>query len=225
MRMMDRTMEREALFARINQYLMLGYILLALCMAAINIWKGLPYYYLLAFGTILIFPVVMGAFSLFKLKRSHQMMFSIYVYSLLAFLLGVACTFYHVVPYYDKIMHTLSGVLTVLLALPIYYMLKPGRRVERTDRNQVIVFVILAAIAVAGIWEIGEYILSLLTGMDNQNVLTTGIHDTMQDMIVCTIGALLTIPAISAYYNRGRRGLLMSAFDGFAVQNLDSTIK
>lgn len=217
---MEIVRKREALFQRVNKILMIVYIAFAVVLGCVNIAKGLPYFYLLSFGSILIFPAVLGAYRLFHLQRSHQLEFIIYLYTFLAFPLGVAGTFYHVVPYYDKIMHTMSGVLTVALALPLYYKLRPGSIVQKEDRNQAMAFCLLAALAVAGLWEIGEYILSLLTGMDNQRVLTTGIHDTMQDMIVCTIGALLTLPSMAMYYNKKRITFFMGAFHGFSAQNL-----
>ena len=50
--------------------------------------------------------------------------------------------------------------------------------------------------AVAGLWEIGEYILSKITLRDMQNVASTGVADSMQDMIVCLLGTLLLLPAV-----------------------------
>lgn len=217
---MEPWVYREQRYARINRYFYPVYGVTALLLAGINIFKGLPYFYLLAFGTLLIFPLIALVYRVTGIERVHQMEFIVVLYTFLSFPIGVVAQGYHYLWQYDKLMHTLSGVLTMLLALPVYYALRPGMRVHREDRWQAIVFCLMAAVAVAGIWEIGEYVLSLLTGMDNQRVLTTGIHDTMQDMMVCSVGALLTAPAMSAYYKRGRLGLVMGAFDGYARRNI-----
>ena len=70
------------------------------------------------------------------------------------------------------------------------------------------------------IWEIIEYALSYLLGNDCQNVLTTGVNDTMQDMIVCLIGALVFLIPLLLYYLKGRKGLLMGIFEEFFNRNL-----
>ena len=46
---------------------------------------------------------------------------------------------------------------------------------------------------IAGFWEYYEYICDQLFQKDAQNVLTTGVGDTMQDMIAATIGSILVI--------------------------------
>ncbi len=59
-----------------------------------------------------------------------------------------------------------------------------------------------AAVASAGIaaiiaigWEIVEFVLDLILHNDPQHVLDTGVNDTMMDMIVCMVGALLLLAA------------------------------
>ena len=47
--------------------------------------------------------------------------------------------------------------------------------------------------AIAGLWEIGEYLISLFF-LVTHSVAETGVSDTMQDFIVCMIGALLWLP-------------------------------
>lgn len=217
---MEIAQSREQLFERINRGVMIVYIGYALVVGIINIVKGQPYYYLLSFGSILLFPAVWGAYRLIKINRCHQLEFIIYLYTFLAFPLGSVADFYHAVPYYDKLMHTLSGVLTVALALPLYYKLSPDSVVRPEDKNQAITFCLLAAIAVAGLWEIGEYLLNFITNMDHQRVLTTGIDDSMQDMIVATFGALCTLPSIASYYRKKRITFVMSAFHAFSAANL-----
>ena len=56
--------------------------------------------------------------------------------------------------------------------------------------------------AMACFWEICEYVLSLVVHNDPQMVAATGIQDTMLDMIVCTIGALLMLIPYYFYYKK-----------------------
>ena len=79
-------------------------------------------------------------------------------------------------------------------------------------------FTISVALAVGGVWEIGEYVISLLTGIDTQMVLTRGIHDTMQDMIVCMIGTLFYVGCVIRRY-RGKPNALTDAAESFVEAN------
>ena len=69
-------------------------------------------------------------------------------------------------------------------------------------------------------WEICEYTLDLVVHNDPQKVLTTGIHDTMQDMIVCTIGALLMFIPYYLYYKKKKVGFIMGGFERMVQVNL-----
>ena len=75
----------------------------------------------------------------------------------------------------------------------------------------------------AVLWEIWEYGVSLF-GADPQQVALTGVSDTMQDMIVCTVGGLITAISCWKYLkhlgeNR-RKGLMMSLFEKFYEANI-----
>ena len=120
---------------------------------------------------------------------------------------------------YDKLAHMLSGSFVYLLAHPLFYFLKANHAVEKSDRNLLMVFCAATSLCVAGLWEIGEYFLSMLTGIDMQRVATMGIHDSMQDMIVCLIGTVALLPSTSRYFRRGVPGIFMRPFDEFLHKN------
>ncbi|MDD3411639.1 MAG: DUF2238 domain-containing protein [Eubacteriales bacterium] len=206
---------REEKFRRINRVLYAVYAAAGILAAVYYGVKGDPFYCFLSVGTLLIFPARAVAYRLMGDRRAQQLEFVIALFVFLSYVLGVSLMFYKVVPYYDKLMHTLSGTLTMLLAFPLFYALKAGSAIEETDCRLAIVFCLMTAVAVAGLWEIVEYFVGMIFHVDNQRVLTTGIADTMQDMIVCTVGALLVVPSMRAYYHSGRRGLLMSALEAF----------
>ena len=113
----------------------------------------------------------------------------------------------------------LSGSFVYLLAHPLFYFLKANHAAEKSDRNLLMVFCAATSLCVAGLWEIGEYFLSMLTGIDMQRVATMGIHDSMQDMIVCLIGTVALLPSTSRYFRRGVPGIFMRPFDEFLCKN------
>ena len=130
---------------------------------------------------------------------------------------------YDFVPYWDKILHFLSGFLFAALGTVVYFSLKPGHALERADAANAALFTWMFAVLSAVLWEIWEYIVSLF-GADPQQVAATGVGDTMQDMIVCTLGGLLTAVSCWKYLrhlgeNR-RPGLMMRLFAAYYRENI-----
>ena len=73
--------------------------------------------------------------------------------------------------------------------------------------------------AVAGLWELAEYGINLLTGRDVQHVLDTGVADTMQDMLVCMLGTIATLPLLRPL-SQGRQTRLTAPIYAFLDRNL-----
>ena len=62
-------------------------------------------------------------------------------------------------------------------------------------------------------------------GADPQQVAATGVGDTMQDMIVCTLGGLITAVSCWKYLRhlgeKRRKGLMMSLFEAYYRENIE----
>ena len=130
---------------------------------------------------------------------------------------------YDFVPYWDKILHFLSGFLFAVLGTVVYFSGTPGHALARADAANAALFTWMFAVLSAVLWEIWEYIVSLF-GADPQQVAATGVGDTMQDMIVCTLGGLLTAVSCWKYLrhlgeNR-RPGLMMRLFEAYYRENI-----
>ena len=80
-------------------------------------------------------------------------------------------------------------------------------------------FTFLGSMAVAGLWEIGEYLASMVVGLDLQRVALTGVSDSMQDMIVCMAGTLATLPFVKRLTD-GKADLITGAVTAFVEINL-----
>lgn len=219
----DFLRKREQTFALVNRIFVAAIVALHL---------GFAFTYLLRDGDsylfqksllglpLLLLPTLV--FRIFRLKTCHQLNFWVYLFIFLAHTIGITITHYNI-PYYDKAMHTLSGVFVAFLALCCFYFFKPGREIDRKDGPLCCLFVFAVSMAVAGLWEIGEYTVSCIDGSDPQLVLSTGVGDTMQDMIVCMVGTLLFVGVLAHWYLRRddrRSGPLMGAFDTFYQYNL-----
>jgi hypothetical protein len=84
------------------------------------------------------------------------------------------------------------------------------------------VLILWGSLAVAGVWEIGEYALGLVTELDPQCAQATGVSDTMQDMIVCTLGALLGMPPLIRFYRTGQGGMMYAPTAVYLAENFGS---
>lgn len=104
-----------------------------------------------------------------------------YIY--LTQVLGTTCGFYNL-PYYDKFMHFLSGAIFVIIA---YIILK--RYIK--EKSLLLIMMNCVETAIAFLWEIFEYSGLLLFNYDASHHYTTGVHDTMQDMIFSFLAGLL----------------------------------
>ena len=215
---MDR---RERLCARLNPYLMLLYAGFGLVQGIYNVLYGTPYFYWLAFSTALFLAVPWFLEKVFRLRLGQQLICIYTIFCFLLHMVGLVMRGYYVIPYFDKIAHTLSGPFCTLAGLALFYVLKPVKKIETSDCGLASVLSISVSIAIAGLWEISEYIISLLFGTDPQNVRGTGVGDSMMDMIVCTAGSLLFLISILLYYRKGKRSFLMGAFEQFFNLNYE----
>ena len=130
---------------------------------------------------------------------------------------------YDFVPYWDKILHFLSGFLFAVLGTVVYFSCKPGHQLERADAFNASLYTWMFAMMSAVLWEIWEYIVSQ-SGADPQQVAATGVGDTMQDMIVCTLGGLITAASCWKYLQHtGEKrhvGLMMRLFEAYYRENI-----
>jgi hypothetical protein len=83
----------------------------------------------------------------------------------------------------------------------------------------VCVFGITFAVTLGVLWEIFEYLVDLLWPHANMMSRETGIHDTMHDLIVDTIGAIIVGLMGYAYSRSGRFSFLIDAVRAFMRKN------
>ena len=120
---------------------------------------------------------------IFKDKLNDGIIFVWLIFIFLAHYMGVTLEFYNKWEGFDKVVHTFSGVLTAYAGM--LFLPKGGK----TWFN--ILFIIAFSCLCAFAWETFEFVCNLLVGGDAQRVVETGVTDTMLDMIVAFIGAVL----------------------------------
>lgn len=130
-------------------------------------------------------PYILG--KIFKIKIDNKLKFIYILFVFCAHFLGATVELYNKISWYDKLCHTLSGVLTSYGALLMLTIIK-NCSIKNKCFN--IIYMICITLAVASLWEIFEYSSNILFGGDAQKVVETGVNDTMQDIIVAFIGSL-----------------------------------
>ena len=118
----------------------------------------------------------------YKINDKVNLVYIIFI--ILAHFMGVILNFYDKFIYYDKFVHFIFGFLC---AFVLNYLLNIKYKK---------IIVINITMFLATMWEIYEYVCSLLFNIDPQNNLTTGVNDTMLDLIVALIGSII----VSIFY-------------------------
>lgn len=213
-------MEKEMRYQKLNAYFIGFYVFFSICLIVYYLADGQLYYTTLGVGGLLLLLLPAAFDRVCGLLPVYQFHFLFYGFSFLAYVVGLVMQGYHFIPLYDKVMHTLSGTFGTFLGVVLFYILKQDRRIQQQDFPLVAVFSCSASIAIAGLWEIGEYLVGLFFPCDPQQVALTGVSDTMQDMIVCLIGTLLWLPFLFRYYRKQKADFLMSCFLAFLKKNL-----
>lgn len=136
----------------------------------------------------LFFPYILNR--LFKLNISERLILIWIIFIFLAHYLGVICELYNSFYMFDKITHTMSGILSGSVAILLLEKVK----LKNIAFN--ILFILSFTWMCAGLWEVFEFTCNELVGGDAQRVVATGVSDTMWDMIVAFIGSIF----VSIFY-------------------------
>lgn len=123
------------------------------------------------------------------IELSPALKISILVFIFMAMFLAVEFNFYRRISIYDKILHSLSGIIFFFLGFTLFLHIAGPHETLRSNPLLAVLFSLFFAIAVAGCWEIFEFSVDHLFGMDCQKGSLT---DTMGDIICGTSGATLT---------------------------------
>ncbi len=123
-----------------------------------------------------------------KTKFPTGLKFVYIVFVFMAHYLGSIIDLYHKVSWFDTFTHFLSGILVSVLAT--YLIVK-----TKVYNNQHLIiwflFIISMSTLVAVSWETFEFVCDKIFSADAQNVLTTGVNDTMIDMLVALLGSMI----------------------------------
>lgn len=129
--------------------------------------------------------------------------------------LGEVLSFYERFWWWDIAMHTSSAVGFGLIGFVLVFMMFQGDRFAAPP-FAVAVFAFCFAIAIGTFWEIFEFGMDQIFGFNMQK---SGLNDTMGDLIVNAVGALIGA-GIGFFYLKGQaRGGLATVIEEFVQRN------
>ncbi|MBE0568139.1 MAG: hypothetical protein IH577_00480 [Deltaproteobacteria bacterium] len=109
--------------------------------------------------------------------------------------LGEVQGFYQRFWWWDIALHTSAGLLMGIVGFLLVYILNESKRVElHMTSGFISLFAFLFAVTIGTLWEIFEFSMDRLFGLNMQKPMMgdpSGLTDTMWDMIVNAIGAFI----------------------------------
>jgi hypothetical protein len=172
---------------KINKILIIFMTLISYIIGIYNLKNGVYVNFLI---DILILPTLLlpTLFNKLKIRITEKLEFIYIIFIFFAYFLGTVIDLYSCLVNYDTIMHFLSGIFEAYLG---FYILKLLKNYNEDKLTFNILFILGFVSLIAVSWEIFEFTSSIIFKVDPQNVLTTGVTDTMKDLIVALIGAIL----------------------------------
>lgn len=151
----------------------------------------------------LFIPRLFRKWKIIDLSNNLEFLYLMFLFA--AHFLGSIVDFYHKVPNYDTWMHFISGFIVAVLATLI---LKANRLDSKKYCLFNFLFIISFSCLIASSWEFIEFTGDKLFGKDAQNVLTTGVNDTMKDMIVATLASIMYGIVYCFEKTNGKKGII-----------------
>lgn len=129
-------------------------------------------------------PIIME--KLFS-RLSNFAYFEILGFIIISYQIGVCLHFYKYIFWFDLFVHGLSGIVFTRIGVFIY------KSIIKTCSLFSLFFSLCFSLTLALVWEIYEYLGFALFSIDSQDILVSGMKDTMGDVIICCICTIITL--------------------------------
>ena len=161
-------------------------------------------------------PLLLG--QRFQVKIPHEFESLAVVFVYMSLFLGDVQGYYARFWWWDIVLHTGSGFLLGILGFLLVYVLNEKEDIELDLHPKFIAFfAFIFAMGMGSVWEIFEFSMDQLFGMNMQK---SGLVDTMWDLIVDGVGALIiSILGWGFLRTRERDSFLEKWIDSFIDKN------
>lgn len=132
-----------------------------------------------------------------------------------SFILGELGNFYERFWWWDQMLHSLSALVTGLIGFLVIYVFYASKRIHASP-GFVAVMSFCVAVATGTLWELFEFGMDWFFGMNMQK---SGLLDTMTDILVNMVGALIAATAGYGYVKDGDSLLAERLIRSFVDKN------
>ncbi len=155
---------------------------------------------------ITLFPFFMGKFLNVFIPPEFVLLSVIFIFASL--FLGEVHGYYTRFWWWDIVLHTSSGFLLGIIGFLLVYILNETEKIDiHMKPGFVALFAFVFAVAIGALWEIFEFSMDSIFGMNMQKEMLgdpTGLTDTMWDLIVDSLGALIIAVLGYGYIKKAR---------------------
>lgn len=138
----------------------------------------------------------------------------------LSLFLGSATDFYYKYPWWDVVLHTGSGFLLGIIGFLTVFILNQSRQIPEGIKPRFLcLFAICFAVTLGVVWEIFEFAVDCIAPEINMQSREEGVYDTMYDLIVDTLGAVIVTLMGWAYLKSGRYAFIADGIRKFIAKN------
>lgn len=208
---MTDIMQREKKFQKINIFLLVVMGAIAGYCALLGLRRGDGYAAFQAVLALAMFtlPAIITRLLHFSVPQDCRLVY--YIFTFGTVIVGSAMYGYSRIPFWDKLFHFFSGILISAVGLIIchllFHTLSGAPKIRCTLYT---LFPFFFNLSVAALWEVYEYMLYILLGIDAVNNGSSGVHDTMQDIIVCLLGGILFAGSLLRASRKGKYSLILT---------------
>jgi hypothetical protein len=122
--------------------------------------------------------------------------------------------------WWDVFLHTSSGFLLGIVGFVALFLLNRTNRMPQGMRPGFLCFfAVIFAMALGVVWEVFEFAVDIVRPEANMQRRETGVVDTMQDLIVDTLGAVVVAAMAWAYLRTGRYSFVADGVRSFVQKN------
>jgi uncharacterized membrane protein YjdF len=176
---------------------------------------------LVAIMCITLAPVLLGERLPVHIPAEFQLL--ALLFSFAALFLGEMQSYYYRFWWWDILLHAASSLLLGIVGFLLVYVLNENRRAQLHMRPRFIaLFAFTFALGVGALWEIFEFAMDRLFGVTMQKPMLgdpSGLTDTMWDLIVDTLGAMLISVLGWWYMHHGNESFIELWIKKFIASN------
>ena len=142
------------------------------------------------------------------------------LFMFLTLFLGSAVDLYYRYWWWDMVLHAGSGFLFGVVGFLAIFLLNESDKIPVGLRPAfVCLFAVTFAVTAGVVWEILEYVMDLIAPSLNMQSGESGVHDTMHDLIVDSLGAMVVAAMGWAYMKAGHYSFIAHSVRGFVRRN------